>query len=39
VGGILVFIPREEEFLLQQYGKDYREYMERVRRRIIPGIY
>jgi len=39
VGGILFFIPREEEFLLEQYGEDYREYMEKVRWRIIPGIY
>jgi protein-S-isoprenylcysteine O-methyltransferase Ste14 len=39
VAVILVFIPREEEFLLDHYGNDYREYMERVRWRIIPGIY
>lgn len=39
VGGILFFIPREEEFLLEQYGEDYREYMKKVRWRIIPGIY
>jgi protein-S-isoprenylcysteine O-methyltransferase Ste14 len=35
----LFFIPREEEFLLEQYGEDYREYMKKVRWRIIPGIY
>ncbi len=39
VGGILFFIPREEEFLLEQYGEDYREYMKKVRWRIIPRIY
>jgi protein-S-isoprenylcysteine O-methyltransferase Ste14 len=39
LAGIFVFIPREEEFLVGQFGRDYRQYMEKVRWRLIPGIY
>jgi protein-S-isoprenylcysteine O-methyltransferase Ste14 len=37
--GILVFIPREEEYLLEQYGKEYEDYMKKVRWRILPRIF
>ena len=36
---IVVFIPKEEEVLLQKYKQKYKEYMERVRHRLIPHIY
>lgn len=36
---IVVFIPMEEEALLKKYKQKYREYMERVRHRLIPHIY
>lgn len=39
VGGILFYIRREEEFLLERYGKDYRDYMRRVPWRLVPNIY
>jgi protein-S-isoprenylcysteine O-methyltransferase Ste14 len=39
LAGIFVFIPREEEFLVGQFGRDYKQYMEKVRWRLIPGIY
>lgn len=34
-----VYIPREEDAPIKQYGKAYREYVERVKWRLIPGIY
>lgn len=37
--GILVFIPREEGYLLEKYGKDYEEYMKKVRWRVLPKIF
>jgi len=36
---IAVYIPREEDALIKQYGNAYREYVERVKWRLIPGIY
>lgn len=36
---IAVFVPKEEEVLLQKYKQMYREYMERVRYRLIPHVY
>ncbi|MFH2112266.1 MAG: isoprenylcysteine carboxylmethyltransferase family protein [Candidatus Bathyarchaeota archaeon] len=36
---IVVFVPKEEEALLQKYKQKYREYMERVRHRLIPHVY
>lgn len=39
VGGIVFYIQREEEFLIQRYGREYREYMRRVPWKIIPRVY
>lgn len=39
VGGILFFVQREEEFLLQRYGRAYVDYRRRVPYKIIPGVY
>lgn len=39
LAGILAFIPREEEFLVGQYGNNYRKYMKRVPWRLVPGVY
>ena len=36
---ILFYIRREEEFLLDRYGKAYRDYMQHVRWRLIPKVY
>ena len=36
---ISVYIPKEEEQLLIQYKKKYRRYMNKVRYRLVPGIY
>jgi len=36
---ILSQIKTEEEALIKQYGNKYREYQERVRYRLIPGVY
>ena len=36
---IVVFLPKEEEALLQRYKQRYREYIERVRYRLIPHVY
>ena len=36
---IAVFIPKEEEALLKKYKQKYRDYMERVRYRLIPHFY
>ncbi|TRO50582.1 isoprenylcysteine carboxylmethyltransferase family protein [Candidatus Bathyarchaeota archaeon] len=33
-----VFIPREEQQLIQEYGEEYREYMKKVKYRLIPYI-
>jgi protein-S-isoprenylcysteine O-methyltransferase Ste14 len=35
----LMYVRKEEEFLLKRYGKAYRDYMRRVPWRIIPRIY
>ncbi len=34
-----VFVPREEEQLIKQYKKKYRDYMEKVKWRLIPLVY
>lgn len=34
-----VFIPKEEEQLIQEYGDDYRAYMKKVKWRLIPYLY
>jgi protein-S-isoprenylcysteine O-methyltransferase Ste14 len=39
VVGILFYIQREEELLIERYGRAYEEYMRRVRWRIIPRVY
>jgi len=36
---IVVFVPKEEEALLRKYKQKYRDYMDRVRYRLIPRIY
>ncbi len=36
---IVVYVPKEEEELVRRYNKRYLDYMEKVRHRIIPGIY
>jgi len=36
---VAVYVPREEEALLARYKQRYREYMERVRYRLIPRVY
>ena len=33
-----VFIPKEEQQLIQEYGDDYRAYMKKVKYRLIPYI-
>jgi len=39
VAVILYYVPKEEEMLIERYGKEYRAYMERVHWRLIPGVY
>lgn len=39
IAGILFYIPREEEFLLDRYGGAYRDYMRRLPWRLIPRVY
>lgn len=39
VAVILFYVEREEEALIARYGKTYREYMRRVRWKLVPGIY
>jgi protein-S-isoprenylcysteine O-methyltransferase Ste14 len=36
---IVVYVPKEEESLVQQYKKEYLDYMEKVRHKLIPGVY
>ena len=36
---ISTYVPREEEQLLIQYKKRYRAYMDKVKYKLIPGIY
>ena len=36
---LVVYVPKEEEALMRQYKKRYLDYMEKVRHRLIPGIY
>ncbi|MCW4051550.1 MAG: isoprenylcysteine carboxylmethyltransferase family protein [Candidatus Bathyarchaeota archaeon] len=39
LAGMTVIIPKEEEALIRQYKKKYRDYMAKVKYRLIPGIY
>jgi protein-S-isoprenylcysteine O-methyltransferase Ste14 len=39
IAGILFYIQREEEFLLERYGRAYRDYVRRVPWKIIPRVY
>ncbi|MCK4832109.1 MAG: isoprenylcysteine carboxylmethyltransferase family protein [Anaerolineales bacterium] len=39
VAGVVFSIPREEGLLLQRFGGEYRDYMQRVLWRRIPGVY
>ncbi len=39
VAVIVFYIQKEEEFLLQRYGRAYREYMRRVPWKMIPRVY
>lgn len=34
-----VFVPKEEQQLLQEYGDEYRAYMKKVKWRLIPYLY
>lgn len=36
---MVVYIPREEEQLLREYKQEYRDYMEKVRWKLLPYIY
>lgn len=36
---IVVYVPKEEEALVRRYNKRYLDYMEKVRYRLIPGVY
>ena len=36
---ISVYVPKEEEQLLIQYKRKYRNYMDKVKYRLIPGVY
>jgi protein-S-isoprenylcysteine O-methyltransferase Ste14 len=36
---IVVYVPKEEEALVRRYKKRYLDYMEKVRYRLIPGVY
>jgi len=36
---LFVFVPKEEEVLHRRYKQNYREYVERVRYRLIPYVY
>ena len=36
---IVVYVPKEEEELIRRYGQRYLDYMEKVRHRLVPGIY
>ena len=36
---MVVFIPKEEEQLIEEYGKEYRIYMKKVPWRLIPYLY
>jgi protein-S-isoprenylcysteine O-methyltransferase Ste14 len=36
---VFVYVRKEEEFLVKEYGKAYREYMERVPWKLIPRVY
>ena len=39
LAGLYVMVPREEQELINQYKKKYRKYMDKVKYRLIPGIY
>jgi protein-S-isoprenylcysteine O-methyltransferase Ste14 len=39
LAAIVVYVPKEEEALVRHYNKRYLDYMEKVRHRLIPGIY
>ena len=36
---IVVYVPKEEESLMRRYKKRYLDYMEKVRHRLVPGVY
>lgn len=36
---IVVYVPKEEEELIRRYGQGYIDYMEKVRHRLVPGVY
>jgi protein-S-isoprenylcysteine O-methyltransferase Ste14 len=36
---LVVYVPKEEEALVRQYGQRYIDYMEKVRHRLVPGVY
>lgn len=39
LAGMYVFVPKEEQELINLYKKKYRKYMAKVKYRLIPGIY
>jgi len=39
LAAIVVYVPKEEKALIRQYKKRYLDYMEKVRHRLIPGVY
>jgi protein-S-isoprenylcysteine O-methyltransferase Ste14 len=39
LAAIVVYVPKEEEALVRRYKKRYIDYMEKVRNRLVPGIY
>lgn len=36
---IVVYVPKEEEALVRRYNKQYLDYMEKVRHKLIPRVY
>jgi protein-S-isoprenylcysteine O-methyltransferase Ste14 len=36
---MVVYIPREEEQLLKEYKQEFREYMEKVKWKLVPYLY
>jgi protein-S-isoprenylcysteine O-methyltransferase Ste14 len=36
---LVVYVPKEEEALVRQYGQRYVDYMEKVRHRLVPGVF
>ena len=39
LAAIVVYVPKEEEALVRRYNKQYLDYMEKVRHRLIPWVY